>query len=134
MKLLGVTGLRLTPQRLAIFEYLNGNTSHPSAEDIYDEVKKKYPMMSFATVYKTLQALKQRGDILELTIDQKRRRYDPYTGSHHHLICIGCRKIIDIHEDFQINISDNAKGPFEVIGTRIEFYGICPGCKSERRS
>ena len=81
-------GLKLTPQRAAIFEYLDGNKSHPSAEDIYLEIKKRYPMISFATVYKTLEALKSRGDILELSVDPERRRYDPDTGPHHHLICI----------------------------------------------
>ena len=54
-------GLKLTPQRLAILQYLEGNTDHPSAEMIYSVVKKKYPMMSFATVYKTIEALKKSG-------------------------------------------------------------------------
>ncbi len=54
-------GIKLTPQRLAILEYLNGNTDHPSAEDIYRTVSKKYPTMSFATVYNTLGTLKTAG-------------------------------------------------------------------------
>jgi Fur family peroxide stress response transcriptional regulator len=123
-------GLKITPQRLAIFEYLEGNMSHPSAEDIFLEIKKKYPMISFATVYKTIEALKNRGNLLELTIDPKRRRYDPDTSHHHHLICIRCKKILDIYTDFQIDVPKDVQGSFEMVGNHIEFYGICAECKS----
>lgn len=126
-------GLKLTPQRLAILEYLEGNEDHPSAEDIYTEIKKKYPMVSFATVYKTLETLKNSGYITELTIDRHRRRYDPDTGTHHHLICVTCKKIVDIHKDFSIRVPDGEKDDFDIVGNHVEFYGICPECKTERR-
>ena len=123
-------GIKLTPQRLAIMEYLDGNRDHPSAEDIYREVRKKYPMMSFATVYNTLETLKKKGDLTELTIDPERRRYDPDTEVHHHLICMKCRRIVDIHKDFSLNIPDEDRDSFDVVGNHIEFYGVCPECKS----
>lgn len=125
-----INGLKLTPQRLAILEYLDGNKAHPSAEDIYDVVRKIYPMMSFATVYKTLETLKQKGSIQELTIDSERRRYDPDTTQHHHLICVKCKKVLDIHTDLPVHIPDDAKEQFEVTGNHIEFYGICSECKA----
>ncbi|MBI5665572.1 MAG: transcriptional repressor [Nitrospirae bacterium] len=125
-------GIKLTHQRLAILEYLDGNTSHPSAENIYKAVKRKFPMMSFATVYKTLETLRQKGDIIELTIDPLRRRYDPDIKPHHHLICIKCKKIADIEADLPIVIPDEAKKEgFEVTGNQVEFYGICSNCKSK---
>ena len=124
-------GLKLTPQRLAILEYLDGNKSHPSADDIYSEIRKKYPMMSFATVYNTIETLKKRGELVELTIDPERRHYDPDTSHHHHLICKTCKKIADIHKDFSIHIPEDQKGMFEVLGNHIEFYGICPTCKTK---
>lgn len=123
-------GLKLTPQRLAILEYLEGNKNHPSAENIYEAVKKKFPMMSFATVYKTLETLKLKGNLLELTIDPQRRRYDPDTKTHHHLICITCKKIIDIEADVPVSIPDEVKEGFEVTGNHVEFYGICSDCRS----
>lgn len=123
-------GLKLTPQRLAILEYLKGNTSHPSAEDIYSTIRKKYPTISFATVYKTLEALKIKGNLTELTIDPERRRYDPDTSRHNHLICIECKSIVDIHRDFPVSIPDGIDTSFELIGSHIEFYGICPECKN----
>lgn len=128
------TYMKMTPQRSAILEYLDGNKSHPSAEDIYLEIKKQYPMISFATVYKTIELLKKRGDLLELTIDPARRRYDPDTRNHHHLICISCKKIRDIYDDFRIDVPDDVKASFEMVGNHIEFYGICPECKKERRT
>jgi Fur family peroxide stress response transcriptional regulator len=123
-------GIKLTPQRLAILEYLDGNTNHPSAENIYIAVKRKFPMMSFATVYKTLETLRQKGDLLELTIDPLRRRYDPDTKPHHHLICITCKIIVDIETELPVSIPDEEKEGFEVTGNHVEFYGICSGCKS----
>jgi Fur family peroxide stress response transcriptional regulator len=126
-------GLKLTPQRLAIIEYLEGNREHPSAEKIFETVRRQYPMMSFATVYNTLELLKQKGFVQELTIDPERRRYDPDTSRHHHLICTGCRKIVDIFGDFPVDLPEGNDGAFEVTGNHIEFYGICPECKERRR-
>jgi Fur family peroxide stress response transcriptional regulator len=124
-------GLKLTPQRLAILEYLDGNKSHPSAEDIYASVRQKYPTMSFATVYNTLEALRKKGKVLELTIDDERRRYDPDVSTHHHLICTGCRKIVDIEDVFSISVPEDQKSSYEITGNHIEFYGACPDCKGK---
>lgn len=125
------TGLKLIPQRVAILEYLDGNEGRPSVETIYEAVKKQYPMMSLATVYNTMEALKAKGMIRELTIDPEKRRYDPDTKAHHHLICSGCRRIVDIYTDSPIGISDEKKASFEVTGNHIEFFGICPECRKK---
>ena len=63
------SGLKITPQRVSIFKLLQGNRDHPSAEDIYRQVLKVHPSISFTTVYKTLQTLLDMGEIQELTID-----------------------------------------------------------------
>jgi Fur family peroxide stress response transcriptional regulator len=123
-------GIKLTPQRVAILDYLEGNNNHPSAEEIYAAIKENFPTMSFSTVYSTLETLRKRGELLELTIDPERRRYDPDTGNHHHLICLHCRKIVDVHMDFPISVPDEQVKAFEVTGNHVEFYGICPECKS----
>lgn len=122
-------GIKLTPQRLAILIYLDGNKDHPSAENIHNEVSKRFPTMSLATVYNTLDILKQHGDILELTIDPDKKRFDPNTKLHHHLICVSCKKIIDIYRSYQLPLSDSETAGFEMTGNHIEFYGICPACK-----
>ena len=123
-------GLKLTPQRLAILEFLDGNREHPSAEEIYKAMSKKFPTMSFATVYNTLEKLRQRGNIQELTIDPDKKHFDPDAKPHHHLICIGCKKIVDIHQKFKLPLSSEDHEGFEIIGNHIEFYGLCPKCRS----
>ncbi|GBE37505.1 MAG TPA: transcriptional repressor [Nitrospirae bacterium] len=121
--------IKLTPQRLAILSFLDGNKSHPSAEDIYKAVLKQFPTMSFATVYNTLEALKNRGNVQELKIDSHKKRYDPDISRHHHLICLKCSKIIDIHKDFKIALSEDLIHGFDLMGNSVEFYGICQKCK-----
>ncbi|GAB4484148.1 MAG: hypothetical protein OHK006_07620 [Thermodesulfovibrionales bacterium] len=125
-------GLKLTPQRIAILEYLEGNTDHPSAEDIYQAVSKRFPTMSFATVYNTLAALSRKGGVLELSIDPSRRRYDPNVVPHNHLICTSCRRIDDIHVDFSLRVPEELKHSYEITGNHVEFYGICPACRERR--
>jgi Fur family peroxide stress response transcriptional regulator len=126
------SGLKLTPQRLAILQYLENNKDHPSADDIYKAVSKKFPTMSLATVYNTLETLKQRGLVKELTMDPYKMRFDPQPSPHHHLICMDCRKIIDIHAKFKISLPRVEGVGFEIIGNHIEFYGRCPNCKNRK--
>jgi Fur family transcriptional regulator, peroxide stress response regulator len=124
-------GLKLTPQRLAILDYLEGNTSHPSAEDIYRSVQERFPTMSLATVYSTLAVLKEKGNVLELTVDPNKKRYDPNTSLHNHLICVKCKTIVDIHDDYRIDLPDSARQDFDVVKNHVEFYGFCPKCKNK---
>ncbi len=126
-------GLKRTPQRLAVLAYLEGNTAHPSAEDIYRALSKKNPTLSFATVYNTLNALTKAGTIGELTIDPERRRFDPNTMPHHHCICIQCKKIIDVMEDITVDLPDDSAKGFSVSGSHVEFYGYCSRCANKRR-
>lgn len=128
MNRINKTGLRLTPQRDAILKFLERNDMHPSADEIYAEIKKIYPGMSFATVYNTLQVLKERGNVQEITIDQTRKRFDPDMRPHHHMICVNCKKISDIHLNIPLDLSEKVKQGFKVLRNHIEFYGICPGC------
>lgn len=121
--------LKPTPQRMAILDYLDGNKKHPSAEEIYKAVSKRFPTISIATVYNTLEALKKRGGVLELTIDPEKKRFDPNTEHHHHLICVSCKRIVDVHKDFNLKVQKRERGGYKLIGNHIEFYGICPECK-----
>lgn len=121
--------IKLTPQRIAIFNYLKGNKSHPSAEDIYKAVIKEFPTMSFATVYNTLEALKNKKNIQEIKIDSTKKRYDPDCCNHHHLICTRCKKIVDIFEDFKLSLPENKTDGYELLGNSIEFFGVCRECK-----
>lgn len=122
-------GLKMTPQRMAVLEYLAGNTCHPSADEVYRAVSARYPSMSFATVYNTLETLRKMGGLQELSIDPLRKRFDPNPMAHNHLICTRCKKIVDVHIDYKVELPQEAVGEFEITGNHIEFYGICPECK-----
>lgn len=126
-------GFKLTPQRLAILKFLDGNTGHPAAEDIYNSIKKIYPTVSFATVYNTLQALKDKGEILEITIDPQKKHYDPNPKPHHHIICLECNKIGDIFEDYSeaLRLPYHIKEEFKPVGNHINFYGVCRECQKK---
>lgn len=123
------SGMKMTPQRMAVLEYLDGNTDHPSADEIFRSVAARYPNISFATVYNTLETLRKRGGLQELSIDPLRKRFDPNPMPHNHLICTRCKKIVDIHVDYNVELPKEAVPDFEITGTHIEFYGICPACK-----
>jgi len=126
-------GFKRTPQRLSILEHLDGNKSHPSADDIYRVVAKKNPSMSFATVYNTLNTLVQAGAVRELTIDPDRKRYDPDTSAHHHLICLGCKKVVDIPGDIPVEVPRGMAKEFSILGKHIEFYGMCSPCGKSKQ-
>lgn len=124
-------GLKLTPQRIAILQYLDGNLSHPSAEDVYRAVRRKFPTMSCATVYNTLETLKGLGRVVELTGDPGKKRFDPDPHPHHHLICTACRRIEDLRVEFRLSVPEQDLAGFAVAGNHIEFYGTCPRCSSK---
>ncbi len=124
-------GFKLTPQRLAVLDYLEGNTGHPSAEDIYRVLKEKFPTMSFATVYNTLDTLRLKGLIVELSIDAEKKRFDPNTKPHNHLICVKCKKVVDVEKTFDLHLVGDDVSGFEITGHHIEFYGICSSCKKK---
>ncbi|MEK6635841.1 MAG: transcriptional repressor [Planctomycetota bacterium] len=122
--------MKITPQRLMIFKILENNTSHPSAEEVFKWVKKIYPTVSFTTIYKTLETLRDLGEVQELIIDEDRKHYDPNTDIHHHIICSNCKKILDIFEDFSqhVKMPDTLKKDYTVSGFQISFHGICKDC------
>jgi Fur family peroxide stress response transcriptional regulator len=124
-------GLKLTPQRLSILAFLEGNKDHPTAEEIYRHISRKFSTMSFATVYKTLETLKQQGRLTEITIDPEKRHFDPNTERHHHIICSKCKRIADIFVTFDLTLPEKDVQGFEITGSHVEFYGLCPKCREE---
>ena len=130
-------GFKLTPQRLAILKYLEGNTSHPTAEDIYRAIRKEHPTVSFATVYNTIEALSKRGELMEITIDSLRKHFDPNPTPHHHTMCTVCKKLGDVFVDYSeaIRLPSYIADGFHVTGNNIDFYGVCADCakRSEKK-
>lgn len=129
--LLKVKGLKVTPQRLAIFHMLYNTTSHPSAETIYNSLQETHPTMSLATVYKTLDSFKKNNLIQEINVGEDSFRYDVGTHTHPHVICVECREVSDMESKSLQNIREQVskETKFKLVGEQLYFYGICPKCQ-----
>ena len=127
-------GCKITPQRLAIAKILAKSKGHPSVEQIHRQIKKAYPSMSLATVYRNILLIKSFGEVLELGFPDGSNRYDgnkPYP--HPHVICIKCKKIVDPKLDNLEGIKkrDSAETNFTILNHRLDFFGICSNCMAE---
>ena len=126
-------GLRVTPQRQAILKLLKGNRTHPSAENIYHEILKEYPGISFATVYNTLSRLAEAGEIHELDIDPNKKRFDPCLSPHSHFYCKVCKRIYDAGDDFPFPTEIQRAGRHRIETIQINLKGVCRTCGEKRR-
>lgn len=124
-------GLRITPQRRAIFESLTGDLSHPTAEEIYQRVRQRIPEISRMTVYNTLYELVSMGEIAEVEPFVKEgTRYDANTTSHHHLVCLRCHAVVDIDRDFDgLDVPLPEASGYRIVRREVMFYGYCPNCQ-----
>jgi len=124
------TGLKVTPQRLAIYRELIQTTEHPSAEMMYSKIKRDFPGISLDTVNRTLMTLYEMGaaNIVEGSGDS--RRYDAGMDEHQHFRCIKCKKIIDFHhEPFDdIKVPENINNKFKILRKTVYLEGICDEC------
>jgi Fur family peroxide stress response transcriptional regulator len=126
---------RLTPQRLALLRILATSTSHPSAAQLYAQLKDDYPTMSPGTVYKTLALLKEMGEVLELGFSNDDNRYDGRLPvPHAHIVCTSCHKIVDANESLNPDFIRQAtrRSDFSITGHRLDFYGLCPDCQRKQ--
>lgn len=125
-------GFRITPQRIAIVEYLLKTDDHPSAEHIHKIVQKKYPMVSLSTVYKTLDLLREKKLVNEIKVEGE-ARFDAHTDEHINLVCMNCGKIDDIDEDSlrEIQTKVARKSKYVILKSNFELFGYCNNCKSK---
>lgn len=124
--------LKVTPQRLAIFNVLCNTVEHPSAETIYNALQSTHPTMSLATIYKTLDTLKKAELIQELNVGEDSFRYDANAASHPHMICHVCHSVSDLHTDKLDDIIGmvQSETDFSIESEKIFFYGTCSNCKT----
>jgi len=131
--LLREKGFKVTPQRLAIYNMLAGTKSHPNAEMIFNALQSMYPTMSLATVYKTMEILKEIGLVQILNAGEDSFRYDADTSNHPHVRCIECGQVEDVDNiDSTVFIDQVSQGTkYQLLGQQFYFYGICPDCQSK---
>ena len=125
---------RLTPQRVELIRLIAASEGHPSASQLYAQIKDQFPTLSLATVYKTLDLLKELGEVLEINLRDD-SHYDgnkPYP--HPHLICMKCQSIVDGELETAVStiINDVEENyGFQIQKYQLDFYGVCPDCQNE---
>lgn len=125
-------GFKVTPQRLAVYDVLGHTKAHPNAEMIYKEIQPKYPMMSLATVYKTLDIFSEIGLVQVLNVGEDSFRYDADTSDHAHIHCTCCGRVDDVFDiDDRSLMSDiQNKTAYRLTGKQMYLYGVCPICQN----
>ncbi len=124
------SGLPLTHQRRAVYEFLRSSREHPSAEDIYRKLKPRQPGLSLATVYKTLHTLEKLGLAKAVDTPHSQTRFDALTGTHHHAICVDCGRIEDLFDPRLDALKlPAAAGGFEIRDHSVHFRGLCAACR-----
>ena len=131
--MLNTLNLRMTRQRRVILEELRNVNTHPSADEIYEMVRKRLPRISLGTVYRNLEVLSESGDIQKLELGCSLRRFDGIPENHYHIRCTRCDRVVDAPVDFSIDIEQKLKDEtnFKIIGHKLEFIGICPACQKK---
>lgn len=131
-------GYKLTPQRKAIFDVIvNSVGEHLSTEDIYDSVKKTCSDIGLATVYRTLILFDEIDVVSKLILEDSCVRYELNVENdghyHHHLICSGCGKVIEVEGDYLEELERKIEKEFDfnIVDHRLKFFGICSDCKKK---
>ena len=125
-----VTRKRATRQLEAVFQALQGDPTHPFADEIYRRVRKKLPRISLATVYRNLQRLAEDGKIRTVLLGERVARYDPETSDHDHFICESCGRVIDLflERDRQVDLTPLVRDGYVVTAHNLTVYGVCQVC------
>ncbi len=127
---------RKSKQKEAVFRVLKGTALHPTAEWVYEQVRREIPNISLGTVYRNLKLLKQEGTISELDLAGTLSRFDCNVQNHYHFRCEQCGHIFDVDEpvDKESNERLAQKTGFKVSHHRLEFRGLCQDCQSGLKS
>ena len=133
---LNVSGLRMTNQRALILEVIHRGQGHLDADEIYRQARHKQPRLSLSTVYRNLQALKKLGLVEELHFDEAHHHYETKSSvQHHHLVCIGCGKVVEFECPLSKKMKDNIsrENGFLVIDEEVRMRGYCPECQQKMK-
>ena len=135
-KALKTTGMRATSQRALILEIIRHGQGHLDADEVYRRARLKQPQLSLSTVYRTLQLFKKLGLVEELHFDEAHHHYEakpPF--EHHHLVCLGCGRIIEFHNPLSRYVKRNVTEAkdFEIVNTEVHMTGYCPKCRQHMK-
>ncbi len=127
--------LRMTHQREVILDELRRSKTHPTADELYERIKKKLPRVSLATVYRNLEILSEAGLIKKLEISGRQKRFDWDPGEHDHVYCIHCQRVDNITLAAPApEVEPMRQQGYRITGRRIEFSGLCPKCLRQQET
>jgi Fur family peroxide stress response transcriptional regulator len=126
---------RATRQLAAVYDALEGDHSHPNADEVYRRVRRVLPRISLGTVYRNLQRLVEEGKIRMFLLGERVARYDPMVAEHDHFICQRCGRVEDIllDRDRRVNLAPLVARGFTVTAHSLAIHGLCQQCGRERR-
>lgn len=128
---------RMTRQRQVILEELRKVTSHPTADEVYEMVRRRIPHVSLGTVYRNLELLSATGEIQTLELAGTQKRFDGNPANHYHARCLRCGRVVDLDLPLKaLNGLEEAVAEasgFKVVGHRLKFLGVCPKCQKEEQ-
>jgi Fur family transcriptional regulator, peroxide stress response regulator len=126
--------LRSSRQRERILTLLQAARNHPTADWIYAQLKAEFPRLSLGTVYRNLTILAEQGLIKKIHSGSTFDRFEAQVAQHYHLICTQCDSISDFEMPIYKDINDRARRMtnFQIQGHRIEFYGLCSACRTQK--
>ena len=131
---LRASGIRVTPQRLAVFETLSESRDHLSAEAIFQQVRRRQPSLSLslATVYRTLEMLRDAGLVVEGRLGDDRNFYETNVEPHFHLVCLQCHTVEDLDPVKAVRLQQEVmeQTGYRIRWSRLEFFGTCEDCQS----
>lgn len=122
-----------TNQRRVIIEELGRLRSHPTADELYINVRKRLPQISLGTVYRNLELLSTDGQVMKLETSGRQKRFDGNVMPHHHMRCTCCDRVYDIDDELLSEVESALGRLIEkkgLGGYRLELSGICPDCRS----
>ena len=123
--------IRMTKQRQVILEELCKVTSHPTADEMYQMIRKRLPKISLGTVYRNLEILSELGMVLKLDVGGTQKRFDGNVENHYHVRCTECGCVGDLHmpTDSEVEQKAQALTDFQIKRHSLEFIGVCPECR-----
>ncbi|MCF0206301.1 MAG: transcriptional repressor [Bacteroidales bacterium] len=124
-------GVRPSLHRIMIMKYLLEHRTHPTVDDIYNDLHANIPTLSKTTIYNTLKLLVEKGAAVSLAIDEKNVRYDGITEPHAHFRCVKCERIFDIPIDESINFANSHLKNFRLLETQVIHRGYCSECNKK---
>ncbi len=129
------TQRRTTRQRVAIHAAIQGHPSHPSADEVYQEVRRVIPRISLGTVYRNLQHLVSEGKIRMVLLNGRIARYDPRVEEHDHFVCQQCGRVEDLSlkRGKRIRLASLTKEGFTITAHSLTIQGLCPKCTRKRK-